>query len=91
MGCRPGGGREAGTRVALELRAKIVVWGSFQRQSNQWTVDAQVLNTNSAAGPVQIKITSPDLARLPEQAATNLAGHLNRPIAEGISSIRENT
>ena len=69
-------------QVARDLRAKIAIWGSFQRQSNQWTVEAQVLNTNSSSGPVQIKIASPDLARLPEQVATNLAGHLNRPIAE---------
>jgi hypothetical protein len=69
-------------QVALDLRAKIAVWGSFQRQSNQWTVEVQVLNTNSSSGPVQIKIASPDLTRLPEQVATNLAGHLNRAIAE---------
>lgn len=68
--------------VALDLSAKIAIWGSFQRQSNQWTVEARVLNTNSSSGPVQIKIAPPDLARLPEQVATNLAGHLNRPIAE---------
>ena len=70
-------------QVALDLRAKIAIWGSFQHQNNQWTVETQVLNTNSSSGPVQLKITSPDLARLPEQVATNLAGDLSRPIAEG--------
>jgi Flp pilus assembly protein TadD/TolB-like protein len=69
-------------QVALDLRAQIAIWGSFQRQSNQWTVEAQVRDTNSPATPVQIKITSPDWGRLPEQVAIRLAGHLNRPIAE---------
>jgi tetratricopeptide (TPR) repeat protein len=69
-------------QVALDLGAKIAVWGSLQRQSNQWTLEVQVLNTNSPSGSVHIKITSPDLARLPQQVATNLAGYLDRPISE---------
>jgi tetratricopeptide (TPR) repeat protein len=68
--------------IATELKASVIVWGRFQRQTNQWIVEARLLSTNSAGPPVTVTVASPGWVGLPEALATRVANHLDRTISD---------
>ena len=68
-------------RLAQELNADVVVWGSFQHLPKGWSLDARVQHLNSAAAPVELHFTSRQWLELTNSLALGLAKQLDRPIA----------
>ena len=69
-------------QMAQELKADVVVWGSFRHLTNGWAAEAKVLRAGSEAAPVELSFTSPRWVDLAESLALGLAKQLGCPIAD---------
>lgn len=69
-------------QIARELKADVVVWGSFRHDTNGWAVDVRTLHTNSEAAPVTRAFTSLRCVDLAESMARGLAKELDLRLPE---------
>jgi len=69
-------------QMAQELKADVVVWGSYRHLTNGWAAEAKVLRAGSEAAPLELSFTSPRWVDLAEWLALGLAKELGRPMAD---------
>lgn len=64
--------------IALDLKAKAVVWGRITRRTNTCVATLTVLRIDPAKGPVEMEIISSNWVVLAESAAVRLAEYLGQ-------------
>lgn len=69
-------------KAALVLRANVVVWGSFRRETNGWTATAKFMKVGAGPSPVEVSATASHWVELAESLAVRIAGHLGRRIRD---------
>ena len=69
-------------QVARELKANFAVWGSVQRLTSGWAVEAKVLRVDSEAAAEGFRLTEPNPVKLAECLALRLAAQWGRPVAQ---------
>lgn len=69
-------------QIARELKADVVVWGSFRHDTNGWAVDVRTLHPDSGAEPVTRAFTSRRCVDLAESVARGLAQTLDRHLLD---------